>query len=78
MQGIPVYLCKAYRTLGLTHFLALNWSKWSGPLIHPVSFQISSGAPPFHGFSFLQAAYHGGSGVWHAGTLGRFAAAMER
>lgn len=24
MQGVPVYLCKAYRTLGLTHFLALN------------------------------------------------------
>ena len=30
MQGIQVYLCKAYGTLGLTHFLALNWSKWSG------------------------------------------------
>ena len=51
MQGVPVYLCKAYRTLGLTHFLALNWSIWSGisnlqlrsgPLIHPVSSQISS------------------------------------
>ncbi|WP_418460934.1 hypothetical protein [Dialister succinatiphilus] len=48
------------------------------PLIHPVPFQISSGDSPFHGFGFLQAAYHGGSGVWHAGTPGRFTAAMER
>lgn len=46
---------RPYRTSSLTHFLELNWSKlsgisnlhlWSGPLIHPVYFQISSEEVP--------------------------------
>lgn len=71
MQGVPVYLCKAYRTSGLTHFLALNWSKWSGisnlqlwsgPLIHPVFFRISSeeAASLSIDSAFCSPAYHGG------------------